>query len=598
MIVPMKHVTVIVRSEDTADAVQHLAALGTLHLDMDHPESDPSELRAEVNKFAQAVRQLDRLPKVEQRESVDCAAAIAGEILTLREQISEGQKEGRTLATTIQQYSPLGDFDPAALQALAPSAGVHVRLYSGDEKQLAEIPSEVPIQIIGREKRTVYVATIQRGEPATLPLNELELPSASLSSLRDNLADMERQIEAARARMSELAALRDQLEKAWLVAEDRLKLALVAMAMPEKSVVRYLHGFIPFDQVEAVQSAATEHGWAIVVDDPYEHHEPPTLIRNPAWLDGIGAVFKMINVFPGYAEVDISRSFMLFLTLFFAILIGDAGYGVLIMVMCAGLYIKLKTPPRELLNLGFVFGIVTVIWGAITGNWFGSSGLRALPWVDSMTIASLDVFSLEQDSTGPMMEICFIIGATHLSLAHALAAMRMSNSLRALGELGWMLFVWGMYFVVRLMVMDAPLPDPARWLMVGGASFILLFTAPSKNIFKTIGLGLAELLGKVIACFADIVSYIRLFAAGMATFAIAASFNEIAAGLGKGAVAAGAAVLILVVGHAVNMILAALAVVVHGVRLNLLEYSGHVGIQWSGSEYAPLTITSGEGESQ
>lgn len=594
MIVPMKHITLLAREEDTEKAIRGLARLGVLHLDMAHPEGDPSELRQRVNLYSSAVRQLDKWPQQPQRRFEGDLEALARQVAQLRDEISESQKAIYGLRSRINELKPLESFDPAAVHALADKANVHIRLYAAEEKQLLHLPEDVLVIRIGHCKRQIYVATLQHGSPAELPLTPFPLPDRSLDALKCELQKASARIKQDRDQLTELTAYRDHLEEGWFQAEDALKMAMVGLAMPKESVVRYLYGFVPHDGVGALQTWAAEHGYGLLVDDPDENHEPPTLIRNPKWLDGIGAVFKMINVFPGYKEVDISHSFMLFLTLFFAILIGDAGYGVIILLLCVGLMIKLKNPPKELLNLGFIFGAVTVIWGAITGNWFASRELHDLPLLSMLTIPRLDAHG---DSTEMMMEICFIIGATHLSLAHALSAIRISNSLRGLGEIGWVLFVWGMYCVVRLMVMDEPMPMLGNWLLGLGAALILCFTSPSKNIIKTLGMGFIDLLGKVVSCFADIVSYIRLFAAGMATFAVAASFNEIAAGLGKGAVAASAAVLILIVGHTINMVLAALAVVVHGIRLNLLEYSGHVGIQWSGSEYTPFTITEEQGES-
>ena len=89
--------------------------------------------------------------------------------------------------------------------------------------------------------------------------------------------------------------------------------------------------------------------------------------------------------------------------------------------------------------------------------------------------------------------------------------------------------------------------------------------------------------------FTDIVSYIRLFAVGLATVAIADAFNKMAMGIGFNSVLTGlATALILLLGHTLNIILGPLAVLVHGVRLNVLEFCNHVDIRWSGFSYKPL----------
>ncbi|MFA6646628.1 MAG: hypothetical protein WCS59_05955 [Sphaerochaetaceae bacterium] len=93
-----------------------------------------------------------------------------------------------------------------------------------------------------------------------------------------------------------------------------------------------------------------------------------------------------------------------------------------------------------------------------------------------------------------------------------------------------------------------------------------------------------------ISAFSNIISYIRLFAVGMASLAIAQSFNGMASGLLQG-FAFPAGVLVLIIGHGLNLVMALLSVVVHGVRLNLLEFSGQLGMEWTGFTYDPFRET-------
>ncbi|MBW6458803.1 MAG: ATPase, partial [FCB group bacterium] len=90
-----------------------------------------------------------------------------------------------------------------------------------------------------------------------------------------------------------------------------------------------------------------------------------------------------------------------------------------------------------------------------------------------------------------------------------------------------------------------------------------------------------------ISSFSNIISYIRLFAVGMATVAIASSFNGIAAQMSQGPAIIGA-IIILLIGHGLNIIMALLSVVVHGIRLNVLEFSGQLGLEWTGYKYQPF----------
>jgi V/A-type H+-transporting ATPase subunit I len=136
-----------------------------------------------------------------------------------------------------------------------------------------------------------------------------------------------------------------------------------------------------------------------------------------------------------------------------------------------------------------------------------------------------------------------------------------------------------------------PVPVHASWMIGCGLSFIIIFSRQEGRFFHGVAMGLANLLTTFlssISAFADIISYIRLFAVGLAGIEIAKSFNGIAAGLGTnvgGLIIGG---VILLFGHALNMVMGALSVIVHGVRLNMLEFSGHLGMEWSGKPYKPF----------
>jgi V/A-type H+-transporting ATPase subunit I len=162
-------------------------------------------------------------------------------------------------------------------------------------------------------------------------------------------------------------------------------------------------------------------------------------------------------------------------------------------------------------------------------------------------------------------------------------------SLQALAEIGWILIIWAAFFLAKTLLLGDIFPFFGKWLIIGGLGLILFFTSPQKNILKTIGEGLATIALGLVNNFTDVVSYIRLFAVGLAGVAISDAFNSIAAGTASaGIVGIIASILILIAGHALNIILGPMSVLVHGVRLNVLEFCGHAGVTWSGIAYRPL----------
>jgi V/A-type H+-transporting ATPase subunit I len=163
--------------------------------------------------------------------------------------------------------------------------------------------------------------------------------------------------------------------------------------------------------------------------------------------------------------------------------------------------------------------------------------------------------------------------------------------------LGWLCLVVGLYFLVLNVVLDKnafPIPSFALYLIGGGlGAFFIFANQRGGNFFKNILVSLSDFLTTFlnsVSSFSDIISYIRLFAVGLAGASIAASFNDMAFGLPPGPIRIIGGGLILLFGHGLNLAMNALSVVVHGVRLNLLEYAGHLGIEWSGHKYSPFAL--------
>ena len=193
-----------------------------------------------------------------------------------------------------------------------------------------------------------------------------------------------------------------------------------------------------------------------------------------------------------------------------------------------------------------------------------------------------------------VMKFCFSIGVVQLALACVMNIRRklIQRNLSWVADLGWLLSVCALYFMVLYLVIGQKIDLPIVASVIG-AGFILVVLFGGMSPDKTFGQGLKAGLGNTfttflntISAFGNVMSYIRLFAVGMASLAIAQSFNDMASGFGGALVIVG--IVIMVIGHALNIVMGFLSVVVHGVRLNLLEFSGQLGMEWSGIAYAPF----------
>jgi len=229
-----------------------------------------------------------------------------------------------------------------------------------------------------------------------------------------------------------------------------------------------------------------------------------------------------------------------------------------------------------------------MFWGVLTGTYFGAKEIAEIPFLSHFIIDKMATFGGDVIF---IQKFIFILGAIHLSIGHIQTAIKYINSVKAIAQIGWVAIIWGLYMLVTQMVLKSPTPNIMIWLFGGGTLLVALFSNPGPNFFKGILTSLASLPLSLISGFSDVISYIRLYAVGLATVLMAVSFNEMAIGEGITTVFSGiAAVLILILGHGLNMVLAAMAVIVHGVRLNMLEYAGHASVDFSGNEYQPFKL--------
>jgi V/A-type H+-transporting ATPase subunit I len=301
---------------------------------------------------------------------------------------------------------------------------------------------------------------------------------------------------------------------------------------------------------------------------------------------------------PAYREFDTNRLFLIFFTLFFAMIVGDAGYGLLLLAATFTASRFVPIIPRATLPLFYLLAAATIIWGTITGLWFGVPQLAELPGLRHLVIPAINAFAANNELT--LIHLCLTLGLIHLSLAHLWTAWRHRSSLMALADLGWMLVVWAAYLAAVQALVGAGSLAMAIALASGGLLGVVLFSEQTGGGFLYgVSRGLLNLplhLLNAISSFSDIVSYLRLFAIGLAAKEVAVAFNRLALEVGFDSVfaALGAALLVLL-GHSINLLLGALSVIVHGLRLNLLEFSRRLNMTWSGIPYQPFRrLTAGD----
>ncbi len=583
MIVSMKKLWLICQKADRDTTLDQLAGLGVVHVSPVVPP-EGSAIDAARDEAAAITHALGILPHEIPKEAPGIDHSLSALIVMRRIEsylVDRQKTESRMsdLKAEISRIENFGDFDPKRIASLA-AAGITVKLVRYNAHKAPEFPASAQVHILSEHKSDTYAALISP-EPFEVE-GEIEPPRESLAALRKHLHDCEARMVHIADHLSYMAVYRPLLEEHLTAASERHEMLSVSAGMGDTRDLVYLQGFCPADDVRAVNAEAVRSGWGLVVRDPDPEDDVPTLIRNPAWIRPIKAVFGMIGLLPGYREIDISAAFLLFFSVFFAMLIGDAGYGALFLVATLAVRAKARKAPAYPFHLLIILSVCTIVWGALTGTYFGVTSLPAP--LKSLTLGWLTGDAAETN----IMKLCFFIGALHLSVAHAWNALRILNSTKALAQLGWIALTWTMFLTACTMILGEPFPRLGYGLLIGGISLVALFMAKPREL-KTDWANHVMLPLDVISNFVDVVSYVRLFAVGSASLAVAAAFNEMALAKGIGSVGAGlGAALILLLGHLLNILLGAMGILVHGVRLNTLEFSGHIGMQWTGITFRPF----------
>jgi V/A-type H+/Na+-transporting ATPase subunit I len=584
MIVKMKKLTLLCTRASREASLDILRDLGVVHLrHIRQPEGEG--LEQSRNLLVYLKRALEVLPKHPHvkpsgKKPHDVVKAV-WELIHRKQALTE---QIEALEMEIGHYEPFGSFSPETVRELA-EQGVTVKLYKAPIKEVPAVPEGAQRIELSRDRSTVYFALIGRdglsmdAEEVPLPKNSLEEMKLLREELQERLAWTEGEFNGYAGDHDAVSTLTDE-------AQDRVHYLEARNGMGNEEEVWYLCGFFPAEQEKALRDAAAKNGWALFVEEPSADDPVPTLLRNPKWVGPIKAVLDMIGVIPGYHELDISALFMIFLSIFFAFLIGDAGYGMLFIGLT--LFGKFKLRGNEAakpgLNLLMIMSVCTVVWGALTGTWFGitpdvlPAPFQSLRW-NYLT-------GSDEQVAQRIMLICFVIGTVHLAIAHFWNLFRKINSWSCLSDIGWLCSTATMFFAVCTMVLGYPFPPAMLYVLAAGVGLIILSLLIEKSYF-----GLVTLVLDVIANFVDIISYVRLYAVGAASFAIANAFNKMAVdALGSEGVVVGGlvAALCIFMGHALNIVLGAMAILVHGIRLNTLEFSGHAGIRWAGIPFSPF----------
>ena len=587
MIVPMKKVTLLVMKKYEVEAVGKLRKLGVMHIehgtlkdskDRTATSADFSSMEKTANALALYKGAYNEEKAVAEFGSGEGVFAKAKAVIEENEKLNLRSEE---LQRDIQSLVMWGNFRREDLDDFK-NKGLFVYLCLAQEKRFLELRenlSDCAFEIVSKSKGQTAFAVISAVEldAKTLPLASLPRTDASLKELETELKKTVRNLKINRQILIRCGKALPLLQKYMVSQQEKIEFMQARDAMKEFGEISVLNGFVPVPDFEDLQKLAAESGWGLFSEDADAEKEAvPTKLEVPKWVKTIKPLFDFLAISPGYNELDVSGAVLIFFTLFFGILIGDAGYGLVFFIISLIGFLKNRNNQslKAVFKLVMILSIAAIGWGAATSNYFGTAFLPGIPHLTDSAVKD-----------GNTQLVCFFLGFVQICLGHFWRAVIDMKWRNVGAQLGWVLVMMGNFILVDKMLVN---PGTYPQIMVYFYAIGIILIAICEVNWRDAG-SIFGFPSNIINSFVDLLSYIRLFAVGMAGYYLAFSFNMMAESVMKtGFIGIIAGIVILLLGHLLNISLAILSVLVHGVRLNTLEFSNHVGLQWAGFAYKPF----------
>ena len=639
MIEPMKKVSVVLLNKEKEEALKALRKIGLVHLEKIDGASEKLTAFKEYSNNAMLTESIlgeIKLPKQKKgyapKLSNEDVIALCSEVVQKSERKKQLMEEISADTTELDRFAQWGSVSNEDLEFLK-EKGIALKLYEINADKYNLIDKDIQTILVNNDKKTVRFLIVNgdEGRPEKLlpEAFEVPFPRISTSLLEKEIRKDEKELDEIQAFYEEKAKFIPAVTAFKKALESDIEFENVNAGMAcendgRENDLAWISGYLPSADLEVFKRYCADNKWAVAFADPEdEDTEVPTKLKNNKFVSLIYPLTDFLGTVPGYHEFDISGWFLLFFTIFFAMIFGDGGYGALVAVFVLLMMIKTKLSGKKVpaaFGLILLVSLATVVWGAVTCTWFGipvemlpeQLVKLSIPWISSAYEDTLWNVPWISDNTIGLTKsqnlqiFCFSLALVQLSVAHIKAAIRNisdKKGLKAIGDLGSLLQLIGMFWVVLAMVVNGQVfpmlgyigSVPVGYIEVSliaiGFVMSFIFANYEGNVIASILESckniISVLLG-VVNVFSDIVSYIRLWAVGLAGAAISNTVNTLAGPILGHAILFIAAIVLLVFGHGLNMILNVLSVIVHGVRLNTLEFCTHIGMSWSGVKYQPF----------
>jgi V/A-type H+-transporting ATPase subunit I len=488
---------------------------------------------------------------------------------------------------------PWGDFNPETIKKIA-EKGISIRFLIASEKVFSnEWAEENTVEVINRIGGLVYFVCLQKGEEIEIPFDfqEIKLPSFSLLQKESEIENFQQRIAFIENRYNEIAQYVPAVEKAKVDLMSSLEFISVQSSASKEAeeTLMVLQGWIPIPKNNELVNFLDKEGITYISEKAQIYEDAPILLKNNKFsklFEPIGNLFTS----PIYRELDLTPFFAPFFMMFFGFCLGDAGYGLVLILLATTLKIKGKKQMRPLMSLVQWLGLSTVIFGVLTGTLFGVNLVEA----EISILEKFKGYFLDNDK---LFMLALGVGGLQILFGMFVKAanqVKMWGWMHAITTLSWILLLLGsavFYGLSQIENLNIELLGTAHLIIIGIATIgILFFNSPGKNPFINFGLGLWNVYNMVTGLFGDVLSYIRLFALGLSSAILGSVFNSLAFGLSPDIPVFGAiiTIIILLIGHSINLFMSALGSLVHPMRLTFVEFYKNAGFTGGGKNYQPF----------
>ena len=612
MITKMTKYSFVLLTGEKEGFLEQLQELGVVDISrsVKPVDQDSSEMLAKatkVKKTLEALEAVDYSKDADYKEIANTTVSIEGDIVGFVEErmatLNDLKATLSNLKKQIEARKPWGEFDTKSIAGLE-DLGYKVRFYCIDKKRYCkEWESEYAVQTISEDDKKIWFVTVApKSEAYTFPVSETAVPQGSFVDAQNEADQIASKIIRCKAGILNAKDYIPALKESYnneLVNLDRYLATGAGQRVAEDHVTIFT-GFAPVENESELTAKFEDMGVLYLKDKAVEEDNPPIEIRNN-WFVRQFEVFTKMYGMPVYSEFDPTPVVAPFYLLFFAMCLGDAGYGIALLLF--GLLLNkgiVKVGMFDGLgNIISILGAGTIVVGTVLGTFFGLSlydatwvpqALKSIMIVGDVDVPGLGAFNIQ-------MLLALGIGIFHICLAMIIKAICYTKRFgfkNNLGTWGWTLLIVGGVILAALAVGKLLSPEAIKWaiIVVGGLSClgIYIFNTPGRNPLMNIGSGLWETYNMATGILGDVLSYIRLFALGLAGGMLGQAFNNLAEMVrGDNVITWVPFVIILIFGHVLNLLMSSLGAFVHPMRLTFVEYFKNVGYEGRGAAYNPLT---------